>query len=231
MKRVVLITGATRGIGLATAAEFLRGGDSVAIFCRHRGHVEKAERGLASPGDSGRILSLTGDVRRAGDARRIVSRCLRHFGRIDVLINNAGVAAYEPLERTSEKAWDEIIDTNLKGTFLFIREVLPAMKRRGSGVIINIASALGVQGEANFSAYCASKFGVIGLTQVAADEASGTGLRVYAVLPWAVKTTLLSGSGLDLPPSEVLAPEYVAGRIFEAAAGRRKSGALIEVYS
>jgi 3-oxoacyl-[acyl-carrier protein] reductase len=104
------------------------------------------------------------------------------------------------------------------------------MKRQGSGVIINISSALGVEGVANFSAYCASKFGVIGLTQVVADEAMGSGLRVYAVLPWAVNTTLLSGSDLELDPSEILAPEYVAGKIFEAAKGKKKSGSLLEVY-
>jgi 3-oxoacyl-[acyl-carrier protein] reductase len=119
----------------------------------------------------------------------------------------------------------------LKGTFLFIRQVVPVMKRQGSGTIINISSALGVEGEANFSAYCASKFGVIGLTQVVADETRGSGLRVYAVLPWAVNTTLVSDSGLELDPSELLAPEYVARRIFEAAKARKKSGTLIEVYS
>ena len=105
------------------------------------------------------------------------------------------------------------------------------MKKQGSGVIINISSALGVEGEANFSAYCASKFGVIGLTQVVADETRETGIKVYAVLPWAVNTTLLSGSDLEIAPSELLEPKYVAGRIFKAASGKRKSGTLFEVYS
>ncbi len=228
---MVIITGATRGIGFATAAEFLRNKDRVVIFCRHKGHSVKAKKDLLAFGPPENILALSGDVRIEKDVKGIVSGCLKHYGRIDIIINNAGIAAYKPIEETSEREWDDIIDTNLKGTFLFVRQVLPVMKKQGSGIIINIASALGKVGEAGFSAYCASKFGVIGLTQVAADEAVGTGIRVYAILPWAVNTTLLSGSDLQLDPSEVLAPEYVAKRIFEAASGKKKTGSLIEVYS
>jgi 3-oxoacyl-[acyl-carrier protein] reductase len=231
MNRVVIITGSTRGIGFETAAEFLKNNDRVVIFCRHREHVLKAKKRLLAFGPPENILTLNGDVRKEKDVRRIVVQCLKRFGRIDLLINNAGIAAYKSVEETSEREWNAIVDTNLKGTFLFIRQVVPVMKRQGSGTIINISSALGVEGEANFSAYCASKFGVVGLTQVVADETRGRGLRVYAVLPWAVNTTLVSDSGLELDPSELLAPEYVARRIFEAAKARKKSGTLIEVYS
>lgn len=231
MKRVVMITGATRGIGLATAAKFLIKGDRIVIFCRHREHILKAKEHLVSLGASENILTLTGDVRKEKDVKRILGQCLKHFGRIDLLINNAGIAAYKLVEEMSEREWDDILDTNLKGTFLFIRQVVPVMKKQGSEMIINISSALGVEGEANFSAYCASKFGVIGLTQVVADETKESGLRVYAVLPWAVNTTLMSGSSLVIDPSELLAPEYVAERIFEAAKGKEKTGSLFEVYS
>ena len=231
MDRVVMITGSTRGIGLAAAAEFLKNGDRVVIFCRHRAHALHAKKHLASLGPEENIFSLTGDVRDADNAKKIVRQSLKHFGRIDILVNNAGIAAYKPVEETGEREWDNIIDTNLKGPFLFIRQALPVMKRQGGGIIINISSALGVTGEAGFSAYCASKFGVIGLTQAVADETAGDGLLVYAVLPWAVNTTLLSGSDLGLAPSEILAPEYVAEKIFAAARGKRKSGTLFEVYS
>jgi 3-oxoacyl-[acyl-carrier protein] reductase len=105
------------------------------------------------------------------------------------------------------------------------------MKRQGKGVIINISSGLGASGEANFSAYCASKFGVIGLTQSVADEMSDTDLRVYAVLPGAVSTKLNSDLGLGMDPSELLAPEYVAKKIFKLAEGKRKSGQSVTVYS
>ena len=95
---------------------------------------------------------------------------------------------------------------------------------------MNISSALGVEAEADFSAYCASKFGVIGLTKAIADELSGLVIRAYAVLPWAVDTTLLAGTRLELDPADLLTPEYVARKIFEGAKGTKKSGSLIKVY-
>ncbi len=231
MNRVVVITGSTRGIGLATAIEFLKHGDRVAIFCRHRAHVLEAKEDLSSLAPSERILGLVADVRKEPDVKRVVQGCLKHFGRIDILINNAGIATYKPIQETSEREWDNIIDTNLKGTFLFMRQVLPGMKEQGSGTIINISSGLGVEGEAGFSAYCASKFGVVGLTQVIADEAKESNVRVYAVLPGAVNTRLFSDLDLGMDPADVLAPEYLARRIFEVAEGKKTSGTLCEVFS
>jgi NAD(P)-dependent dehydrogenase (short-subunit alcohol dehydrogenase family) len=163
--------------------------------------------------------------------KRIVDQCLKHFGRIDILVNNAGIAAYKEIEKVSQKEWDDILDTNLKGCFLFMRQVVPVMKKQGKGVIINISSGLGVSGEANFSAYCASKFGLIGLTQSVADEMGNTGLRIYAVLPGAVNTKLNWDLDLGMKPSELLAPEYVANKIFRLAEGKRKSGQSVTVYS
>jgi 3-oxoacyl-[acyl-carrier protein] reductase len=226
-----MITGSTRGIGLATAVEFLKAGDRVAIFCRHKGHVEAARRLLSSYGKKEHILGIVGDVRKEADAQRIITQCLKHFGWIDILINNAGVGAYKPIEETTEKEWDTVLDTNLKGCFLFMRQVIPIMKKQGRGIVINVSSGLGVEGMANFSAYCASKFGVVGLTQVAADETTDTGIKVYTVLPGAVDTQLMSGSGLEIDPSELMAPAYVAKRIFKLAKGTPKSGQLVEVYS
>jgi 3-oxoacyl-[acyl-carrier protein] reductase len=231
MNRTVIITGSTRGIGFSTSAEFLKSRDRVVIFCRHKEHVTKAIRQLARFGHRENILGLVGDVRRERDAKRIVGQCLRHFGRIDILVNNAGIAAYKEMEKVSQKEWDDILDTNLKGCFLFMRQVVPVMKKQGKGVIINVSSGLGVSGEANFSAYCASKFGVIGLTESVADETAESGLRIYAVLPGAVNTKLNWDLELGMEPSELLAPEYVARRIFRLAEGRRKSGQSVTVYS
>jgi NAD(P)-dependent dehydrogenase (short-subunit alcohol dehydrogenase family) len=230
MERIVVITGSTRGIGYATAVEFLKSGDRVVIFCRHRKHVDEAIKHLSTLATSKNVLGLVGDVREEGDVKRIVSRCLKRFGRIDVLINNAGVAVYKPIERTTPTEFDRIIDTNLKGTFLFLRQVIPVMKRQKKGIIINISSAMGVEAEGDFAAYSASKFGVIGLTQAVAEELYGSDIRVYAVLPWAVDTTLLAGSGFELDPADTLTPEYVARKIFEVAKGIKRSGALIKVY-
>lgn len=231
MGRIVLITGSTRGIGFATAAEFLRRGDRAILLCRHRRHVAEARAALSRSARGDELLGLVGDVRKPADAARLVDESLGRFGRIDVLVNNAGVAVYKPIEATTDRDWDRIIDTNLKGTFLLLRRVIPVMKTQGAGVIVNVSSGLGVEGMAGFSAYCASKFGVVGLTQAVADELTGSGVRVYAVLPGAVDTTLIAGSGLEIAPSDLLKPEHVARRIFAVAAGTKKSGALIEVYA
>jgi 3-oxoacyl-[acyl-carrier protein] reductase len=231
MNRVVIITGSTRGIGLFTAAEFLRDDDRVVIFCRHEKHVSEATENLSRLVDTKNLLGLTGDVREQEGVKKVVDKCRKHFGRIDILINNAGVAVYRPIEKTSETQWDRIIDTNLKGTFLFLRNVLPVMKKQRIGVIINISSGLGMEGMAGFSAYCTSKFGVVGLTKSLADEVSEPGIRIYAVLPGAVNTKMIADSGLEIDSATVLQPEYVAKRIFEAAMGNKQSGALIEVYS
>ena len=232
--RTALITGSTRGIGLATAAEFLRNGDNAAIFCRHKNHVDEAvdklTAGLGADNKSKRILGLVGDVRDAASVEHIVATVLEKFGSIDVMINNAGVAVWKPIEETTEEEWDDVIKTNLKGSFLFMRNVVPVMKRQGGGVIINISSGLGVQGQANYSAYSASKFGQVGLVQVVADETSGTGIKVYAILPGGVATKL----HLDIHPwedqSQMMTPEHVAKTIFEVAEGERHSGSSIEVY-
>jgi 3-oxoacyl-[acyl-carrier protein] reductase len=231
MNRIVVITGSTRGIGFLTAAEFLKGGDRVVIFCRHKEHVTKALSQLTGFGERENIFGVVGDVRRERDVKRMVARCLKHFDRIDVLVNNAGVAAYKEIEGISQKVWDDILDTNLKGCFLFMRQVIPVMKKQGKGIIINISSDLGVAGEAKFSAYCASKFGVIGLTQSLADEMADTGIRIYAVLPGAVNTKLNWDLDLGMDPSELLAPEHVAEKIFRLAEGKRRSGQSVPVYS
>ncbi len=230
MSRIVIITGSTRGIGFATAFEFLRNGDQVVIFCRHQGHVKQATDQLQRLANSQEVLGLVGDIRKREDVKRIVRGCLKSFGRIDVLVNNAGIAAYKEIEKTTDKQWDDILDTNLKGTFLFMREVLPVMKKQGKGIIINMSSLLGVAGMANFSAYSASKFGVIGLTQSVADEATGSDIRIYAVLPGAVDTQLSKDLGLEMKPSELLKPEDVARRILHLAEGKRRSGQSIEMY-
>jgi 3-oxoacyl-[acyl-carrier protein] reductase len=193
--------------------------------------VNKARRYLLAFGRPENILGLVGDVRKETDVRKILRQTQSHYGRIDILVNNAGIAAYKTIEKTSGKEWDDIVDTNLKGTFLSMREVVSMMKKRRKGIIINVSSLLGVEGEAMFSAYCASKFGVIGLTQALADETAKAGIRIYAVLPGAVDTQLVSDSGLEIDPSELLRPEEVARKIVELAEGRERSGSLAEIHA
>ncbi len=106
MNRIVVITGSTRGIGFSTAIEFLKGGDQVVVFCRHKEHVRKATSQLARHSERQNILGLVGDVRRERDVKEIVTRCLKYFSRIDILINNAGIAAYKGIAESRRPAAD-----------------------------------------------------------------------------------------------------------------------------
>src|SRR6185503_19329050 len=189
--KVVLVTGCARarGIGRAIAVAFARAGaDVVVTDVAAGGTRNENDEGLEETrlGWSGldslageikglgrHALTLEGDVSRAADAERFVKEALARFGRIDVLVNNAAAphgADRRLLWEVPEEAWDLVIDVNLKGTFLMSRAVIPHMLSRRSGRIVNMASVSGKRGTARRGAYSASKFGIIGLTQVMAQE-------------------------------------------------------------
>ena len=167
--RVAIITGATRGVGRACARTFSATGYNVTLFGRNSDLLNKIVEEIKER--SGRVLGVKGDVRNPSDVRDAVEKTLRNFGHIDVLVNNAGVGyGLIPLTEFSDKQWHETIDTNLTGVYYFTKAVIPAMKPRRSGIIINISSGAGRHGVGGLSAYCASKFGVIGLTESVAEE-------------------------------------------------------------
>lgn len=226
MERVVLITGSTRGIGLAAATEFLKNADKVVIFCRHETHVDEAVERLS--GSGGEILSLTGDVRELADVRRIVAATVERFGHIDILINNAGAAVWKPIEEQTENDYHEVMDTNFKGSWLFTREVVPLMKEQRRGTVIQVSSGLGEKGAKNYSVYSPSKFALNGLTEAMADEIPD--LTFYSVLPGAVNTKL----HLDIHPwedgNDMMQPEHIGQEIFTLAEGKKRSGYKLKVY-
>lgn len=228
--RTVLITGSSRGIGLASAVEFLKKGDRVCIFCRHQQEVDAAAQSLQQYGKSEMILGLIGDVRNVLDVENIIVSCVKYFGTIDVLVNNAGVLVRKNVDEMTEQEWDDTLNTNLKGSFLFIQKVLPIMKQQGSGVIVNISSGLGERGMGTYAAYCASKFGLIGLTQSVAEETKQQGIKVYAVLPGAVATKLNIDAHPDRDPNDMMTPEHIAEKIVDLAQGKARTGSLVRVY-
>ena len=130
-------------------------------------------------------------------------------------MNNAGVAIIKPLNETSEKEWDQIIDINLKGTFLMTKEILPIMIKQHSGVIINISSGAGKHGFPGLSAYCASKFGMIGITESLAGEVSRYGIKVFAVCPGTVDTKMIYSIYPEINPAELIKPEKIAKKVLE----------------
>lgn len=198
--RVVLVTGAATGIGRAIALACGRAGAAVAV--NHLGRAAEAEsvvRQLAAAGAS--ALAFEADVTQAAAVTAMVSAVERAFGPIDALVNNAGILQEKPFLDTTEADWDRMLDTDLKSVFLMCKAVLPGMVARDAGVIVNIASDLGVLGRAQFAPYCAAKAGVIGLTRSLAREFAPH-IRVNAIAPGAVATAMLS--------TEHLSPEWIA---------------------
>jgi NAD(P)-dependent dehydrogenase (short-subunit alcohol dehydrogenase family) len=179
--KVALITGATSGIGRATALLFAREGARVALCGRDEGRGAGIIRDIHAAG--GAALFTRGDVRVASDCDRNVQEALETFGRLDVLVNNAGVYFPNDAVSCSEEEWDEQVDTSLKGTFLMSRCALPAMIAQGSGSIINTASGWGLTGGDRAVAYCAAKGGVVVMTKAMAIDHGPHGIRVNCVCP------------------------------------------------
>jgi 3-oxoacyl-[acyl-carrier protein] reductase len=184
---VAIVTGASSGIGRATALAFAERGWRLALLARsERGLSEVADEARArGAGDAAYFIC---DVRDESEVDRAVASTLDRFGRIDVLINSAGLSLNGEVDGYSIEDWRVVIDTNLTGTFLTCRAVAPAMKRQGGGQIINISSGAGRNGIKEMSAYCASKFGVIGFTESFALEVRNRNIRVSVLLPGSVAT-------------------------------------------
>lgn len=216
---VIVVTGAASGIGRAVALALAREGASLGLLDRDPGLLDRTAMDASAIGLSAdRILTGAADVRNEGEVEAVVHNVLERFGRLDALVHCAGILRSgggmpRPLADTSVAEWDEVLDVNLKGTFLCNRAVLPAMIRQREGQIINLSSTSGRRGRALDGPYCASKFGVIGLTESLAEEVSGFGIKVLAILPDAVKTPLWRQNGPVPVPDDALEPDRVADLI------------------
>lgn len=203
MSRSVLITGGSRGIGLATARRFAQAGDRVAILARPSPALDQAAATVPA-------LKVACDVRSPGAIEAAVEAVAAAQGPVEVLVNNAGLWRKHRIEGHPIDLWDEIMEVNLRAPFLLARAVLPGMRAAGGGRIINVSSAHGRVGAPELAAYCASKAGLIGLTQALADEVKADGIVATALCPTSADTRLLRGSGLAPETS----PEAVAEAIF-----------------
>jgi 3-oxoacyl-[acyl-carrier protein] reductase len=190
--KVALVTGAGRGIGKAISLRFAEEGASLILCARTASQLQEVTDAIRSIGRP--CLSAVVDVAKEDEVKRLVRDGLDQFGQIDILVNNAGISNPKPFLETSNADWDEAIDVNLKGVVFCARAVLPSMLQRGSGAVVNIASAAGLRGLPGSPAYTASKFAVVGLTQALADEVMQKGIRVNVICPGPVKTELLDSS-------------------------------------
>lgn len=205
-RRVALVTGGSRGIGLALVRRFREAGFLVAAGAT-------TEEGAAR---SGAELSFACDVARPDDVERAIDAVLARFGRLDVVVNNAGLAGSNPLEAGSDDAlWYRMLDVNLSGTYLVSKRALPHLPD-GSGRIINIASTLGLKGVPDQTAYCAAKHGVVGFTRALALHLAPRRVTVNAICPGWVRTDMAGQRARELGTTEdALASGVPLGRMVE----------------
>ncbi|TMQ59946.1 MAG: 3-oxoacyl-[acyl-carrier-protein] reductase [Candidatus Eisenbacteria bacterium] len=187
-ERVAVVTGGAKGIGRAVASRLARGGARIVVSGRDGAALERACAELRSEG--GDAIWAQGDVSKPGDADALCAKTLEAFGRADILVNNAGVTRDNLVMRLSEEDWDQVIDTNLKGSFLCIRSFTRPMMKQRWGRIVNMSSVVGLIGNPGQANYVASKAGVVGLTKAVAKELASRHITVNAVAPGFIETAM-----------------------------------------
>ena len=212
--KVAVVTGAGRGIGRAIAIELSRCGMRVSLAARNRAELDETAGSM----DGAEVFPT--DVRSTEQVKHLFASTLKKLGQIDVLINSAGVGLYGPLTSVSDDDFDNVISTNVKGTFLTSRHVLPGMIARETGHIVNIASIAGKIGSANRALYCASKFAVVGFSEALAEEVREEGVRVSVICPGSTDTRFSQESISRKHRGRMLQPEDVAHAVLMVLTSR-----------
>jgi 3-oxoacyl-[acyl-carrier protein] reductase len=212
--QVAIVTGGGSGQGRATALLFAQEGAKVIVGdINDKGAAETA--GLINRQEGGQATAVKVNVTKADEVQGMIDTALARYGRVDMLINNAGATLFKGIEETTEADWDRILDTNLKGVFLGCKSAIPAMRRSGGGSIVNIASVAGLLGMPQHFAYCAAKAGVIHLTKSLALDHGRENIRINCICPGGVLTPML-GEVIDVNnPAQIerVGNQHALGRI------------------
>lgn len=227
--KVALITGASAGIGQACARALASEGAQLVLTARREDRLAALQAEVVALG--GAAVFVTGDAREEATAMSTVQAAIAAFGRIDILINNTGTGNYKNLVDTSAADYDEMVDTNVRSTFLFTRHTVPVMLQQQSGTILMISSMAGVYGFGGEAVYCMTKFAQVGFAQALDRELRGSGIKVGAICPGGVKTEFAIGKGrteAGVAQSDMLEAEDVAGVVLMACTQSPKSR-IIEV--
>ncbi|MEC0247385.1 3-ketoacyl-ACP reductase [Paenibacillus chitinolyticus] len=214
--KTAIITGAGKGIGKAAAAALAKEGVNLGLLARSTADLEALQKELS--GTYGiNVFYASADISKPSEVQQAISSLTGELGHVDILINNAGIAQFGTVADMDPEQWERIIQVNLMGTYYVTRAVLPGMIQQNSGNIINVASTAGERGFATGSAYCASKFGVLGLTEALMQEVRKSNIRVTALTPSTVNTDLASNAGLKIGDEDrMMQPEDVAELITAA---------------
>ena len=189
--KVALVTGGSRGIGRAISLALAAHGARVAI--NYASNAEAAEAAVRDAGGEGAAIAIQGDVSAPAEAAALIERTIAAFGRLDILINNAGVTGDDLILRMSEAAWDKVIDTNLKGTFNVTKPALRSMVRQRWGRVISVSSVAGIVGNAGQANYSAAKAGIIGFTKAIAKEVASRNITANVIAPGFIDTEMTEG--------------------------------------
>ena len=227
-----VITGATRGIGLAVARKFAAQHYDIVLAARSQSDLnEAAARIRTETREAVQVLSVATDVGDPAGAAALVDAARELFGRIDVLVNNAGVAPLAPIAEMTDEDFAQLLQVNIRAVFQLTKAVWPAMAAQHGGVIVNVSSLAATDPFPGFAAYGASKAWVNLFTKAAAAEGRAVGIRVFAVAPGAVETQLLRSRFSDFPADQTLPPAAVAELIYAVTGApfRSSSGETIQI--
>jgi len=227
--QTVIITGASAGIGQASARSLMREGANLMLTARRKDRLEELAAEAKKLGS--KAAFVVGDAREEETARRTVEETVKQFGRIDILINNAGVGNYKNLVDTSAADYDDMMDANMRSGFVFTRHAVPVMIKQGSGLLLFVSSMAGVYGFAGEAVYCATKFAQVGFAQGLDKELREYGIRVGTINPGGVKTEFAIGKGRTesgVAKSGMLEAEDVAEAI-RFACTQRPAARIIQI--